>query len=136
MAGSTGRGYVIHVEVVWEDKHLNFLLKRQTLPTGSVTTKVKEVMVEVQRSLALTVARHMTDFALPLSQNFVQARFRAGAIQLPPGQSVVITNLGTRKVYKHCLINTEGAIATTAFCSQAWKKCLPRVSGRRFCSDS
>ena len=107
MSGSSGRGHVIYVEVVWEDEHLKFLLKRQRLPMASVTTKVKEVMAEAQQSLALTVDRHMTAFALPISRDFIQAHFGAGAIQLPSGQSVVIANLGTRKVYKHCLSDTD-----------------------------
>ena len=108
MSGSSGSGHVIHIEVVWEDKHLKFFLKRQRLPMDSVIAKVEEVMAEAQRSLDLTGGGHVTDFALPLSRDFIQARFGAGAIQLPSGQSVVIANLETRKVYKHCLNDTEG----------------------------
>ena len=82
---------------------LKFALERQRLPMGSVATKVKEVMGHWHpRSLASTVGRRIAGFALPISGNFIHTHFGAGAIQMPSGQSVVVANLHTGKVYKHC----------------------------------
>ena len=68
MSGSK-TGHVIHVEVMWEDKLLNFVLNRRRLPMGNVATKVKEVLREAQQSLDSTASRCMAHFTLPISSN-------------------------------------------------------------------
>ena len=103
--GGSGRGHVIHIELMWVDELLRFVLERQRLPMGSVATKVEEVLGEAQRSLASMAGRRMAGFALHISRNFIQSRFGAGAMQVP---SVVIANPHTRKVYKHCLNMVDG----------------------------
>lgn len=70
MSGS-GTGQVIHIELVWEDESLRFVLHRQRLPMRSVAAKVNEVLDEAQRSLESTATWRMTDFVLPISGNFI-----------------------------------------------------------------
>ena len=102
--GSSESGHVIHVELVWRNQRLNFALQCRRLPMGSVATKVKEVMDEAQQSLESIKGQDMAGFALPMSGDFIHAQFGAGAFQMPSGhESVLIANLHTRKVYKHCL---------------------------------
>ncbi len=97
--GGSGIGHVVHIELEWLDEQLTFVLTRQRLPMESVATKVTEVLGEAQRSLDSTAGWRMTDFTLPISGNFIGSCFGAAAVQVPSGQSVVIINPDTGKVY-------------------------------------
>ena len=97
-----GGGHVIYVELVWEN--MKFQLNRQRLPMDIVATKVKEVMAEAELVLAKIEGQCMKGFALPISQNFIVAHF---GDEVPSGQSVVIANLKTQKVYKYCLNDAD-----------------------------
>ena len=64
-------------------------------------------MGEAELVLARIEERRMKCFALPISRNFIVAHFGTEAFQLPSGQSVVIANSITKKVYKYCLNDAD-----------------------------
>ena len=79
------------------------------LPIESVYAKIKQALINAETSLRSTVTqqREPTNHVLPISESFIREHFGCTAFQMFSGQSVVIIDEGTKKVYKHCLSTVE-----------------------------
>lgn len=104
MAGNRGPGHVRQVEVLWNEEVFKFKLTARSLGKDTVASKIKD---EAQRSLRSVLEQDSTGFALPISEDFLETNFGLGTYQVESGQSIVVVNESTRKVYKHCLCHRE-----------------------------
>ena len=95
------------MEVLWNEEVFKFNLTARSLGKDTVASKIKEVIDEAQRSLRSVLEQDSTGFALPISEDFLETNFGLGTYQVDSGQSIVVVNESTRKVYKHCLCHRE-----------------------------